>query len=448
MKKQDGYYVEERRINIVSMLRWAVKQWKVLLVFAVLGSILVTAWQYRKDYNAHLAAYQNALLKQEQEAATLETYLNPLSDAQIRGAYTSLYYYRLIKESTDYMQQSLLMQTNPYEENRVTMSYQINGDQDQVITGVQTYIAGEEFLNSMFDKLGWETEKRYVGELISAEPSGTGLNVIVIAPDKTRCLEYASNAKAILETKFGASLSLVNEQEQVVVDQPLAEKYNTILENLAVNNENYKKQNETLTDAQDDLFHYLVAQENNETPSDEASEAEAVLEPTRISKKMAVAGIFIGAVVGLIVLMILYTFSSAVHGEEEIKNLFAMHVLGCVNTKKAELSYKQLERACAEIGAFCKKNEIKQILFTGSRMDKLPEDLQENLVSICKGLGIEGSCMENVVYDKESFEQAVSVKNVVLVEISEKSKCTEIAKELNTCLGNDISCKGIIMVEA
>lgn len=448
MKKQDGYYVEERRINIFDMMRWVIGRWKIFIVFAVFGAVCVCAWQYYKDYKNHMNAYQSALQEQVKEDVSLETYLNPLSEAQIKGTYSALFYYRLIQEGTDYMDQSLLMQINPYKEDRITLDYSVRGEKDEVVKNIDLFFSSEEFLSELNERLMWGEEDYFLRELVSVEASETGISIVTVASSEELVEQLATEVKDILKKTYGNELDNVSERKQVQVDQELAEKKNTILENIASNQVNYRTQCQTLTNDQINLFQYLVEQETGEGIEVADNNSEPVLEPTRINKKMAFVGIFVGIVVGIISLMIIYTFSGAIHGEEEIRNLFGIHVLGCVDLRKKVKVHEQIERVCAEVVSMCKQNGINKVVFTSSMLSKLSADMSEELNMMCKQLGIDSYCVENIVYNTDGYNKASESKNIVLIEITDKSKCAEIAKELNTCLRNNIVCNGVIMVEA
>lgn len=445
MKKQDGYYVESRQINFKNMIRWISKQLIFLLICAIIGAVLTVVWQYRRDYKLHLAAYENKIYEQQQKEETYETLANPLSDVEIRGVYTAFNYYKLIKEGTDYMGESLWMQINPYEEYEITTLYEPSGDAEKMKQNLELYLKGDEFLSALLEKVHWDTEKRYLGELLSCEAIDGKIQIKAVAQTKTQVEELDSAVQELIKGQYGSGLNVLNSQEQIVVDQQLVTQYNLLIQSLADNNVNYVAQSKTLSDNQVKLFQFIVARYNNQV-IEEDSEEEAVLEPTYVNKKMGIVGIGIGIIAGIVILAVIYTFSAAVHGEEEIRHLYEQSILGKLQPKRNTIYPSQMERLVSEICYICNKEQKKKLLLSGSCTEKLVKNELQELQEKLTEKGFDVQCAESIVRDAEAFEKSTE-RSVLFVEISEKSKCIDIAEELNVCLKNEIDCVGIIMVE-
>lgn len=468
MKKENGYFVEAREIEFGRMIWFVLKKWRCIIVLALIGAILTTAWKYASDCKEHQNTYEEALREQTESAQSMsiEELKSQLSDKELMGVYRAQYYSKRAEEAGEYLENSILMQENAYAQN-VEHIY-LETDPESV-TDILQYIYSDEFIQKVLEKTGWDTESRYLRELISAEADVETVAIMVTGITVEECTFLGETVTNVLMEKYSAVIQKEYHAEDVVVNTDLVKLYNDIFTDGSSSTDIFSNYEVNFTYRQKQLY---IALENEETEINmEADNVEITLEPTYINKRMPVFGALAGIVLAVVILGIYYTFSSAIHGKEEMKRLFDLEIIGNVNTeyirkrrwfsgvdrlidrigsgKGKYLTYEQqIKMLVSYISLSCSKKQIRKIYITGTEAEKLCTAFTEQLVKELKEKGIEAKIGKSITSDAEALLEAASYPAVVLAEIDEKSSCVEIANELNLCLTQGIESLGVIMVQA
>jgi hypothetical protein len=476
MKKQEQYYVQTREINIKRMIWWIAKKWRTLLVVAIMGSVIATIWKYHADDLAAEAALQVIANAQENAAKTEEELREGLTDAQILGVENTIDYCKHVEESKEYIENSVLMQLNPYAENVTYLYYDISGFPSEVETEkIVQYVNSSKFAESIKEMLGCETETRYLAELIQAEENADEVIVQVIGADEGQCQELVEAICELLEAyNSELPLGLMNRSDEIRVDADLITMKNDILYQYAQTTSVYNNNYGVLTNEQLLLYNFLLEKDDesiNGTTKNDAMESENTFTkaPVYINRKMIVLGFAAGLVVGIVLCGVAYTFSTGIHGEEEIKKLFEITSFGnanisslkkkrwfaVVDTMVDRFGYRQSKRLnydqqvkwiCSNLMLTCQKQGVTRLYLSGSEMEKIPDAFIEKLKSLLAEKHIELVSGESIAYNADSLLDLSEIGAGVFVEMDEVSKCEEIAKELNLCAQNQIDTLGLVMV--
>jgi capsular polysaccharide biosynthesis protein len=476
MKKQEQYYVQTREINIKRMIWWIAKKWRILLIAAIIGAVIATIWKYHADDLAAEEALQVAVNAQENAAKTEEELREELTDAQILGVENTIDYRKHVEESKEYIENSVLMQLNPYAENVTYLYYDISDVPSEVETEkIVQYVNSSQFAESIKEMLECETETRYLAELIKAEKNMDEVIVQVIGADEGQCQELVDAVCELLEAyDTDLPLALINSSNEIRVDTELLTIKNDILYQYAQNTSVYNSNYGVLVSEQLSLYNFLLEKDDesiNETAENDAMESENTFTkaPVYISKKMMVLGFAAGLVVGIVLCGVAYTFSTGIHGEEEIKKLFEITSFGnanisslkkkrwfaAVDTMLDRFGYRQSKRLnydqqvkwiCSNLLLTCQKQGVTRLYLSGSEMEKIPEAFVEELKSLLAEKHIELVSGESIAYNADSLMELSEIGAGIFVEMDEVSKCEEIAKELNLCVQNQIDLLGLVMV--
>ncbi len=464
MKRQDGYCVETREINIKRMLWWILRKWRVGAAFAIVCAVIFGAWQYKREEQIHEENYQEAIAAQNQAAESVESLTDQLSDAELGGVNMAVYYQTKLISASNYLGNSVLMQLNPYAENVMNIYAECVSEEEAI--NVMNYLSSEDFLNELVSVVGWYREKSYLKELIEPEMAGNNVKISVIADSVSNAELYANNIVALLNSYHSEEVIYVYLEAETVVDMSAVETFNSVYDSYITNNSFFSNYYNTLNAKQLQLYNLLISGQS----SVEEDSIIITLEETKINFKMIVMGFLAGIIAAAVILGVVYTFSARIHGEEEAKYLFGEPVIGNVNAGGLERKrlfgfvdravYKlgnrtakridydgQLQMCIANISLMCQAKDVKEIYLSGSEIGRLPEKL---LTDIKEGLSAENIGVfsgGSIVYDADSLKESAEKNNLIFIEISEKSACKEIAKELNLCLQNQLNCLGIIMVE-
>lgn len=470
MKKQEGYEVKSREIDLKRMLWWIARQWRKLLILAVLCACVMCAWRYHKDAQANRKAYEAALAEREKEETSMEEVEAVLNDDQIRGVEWALYYYTRAREAEDYLENSLLMKANPYAMDIMYIYYRAD-DVSNAKVKLEQFLMNEAFLEDLKEKLNWETEAHYLLELFEVEEDGEQIIISIKADSQSNCTAIADNTISLIEEYFDEAVEEINHILGVTTDLDLVTTYINILDQKNTYHSLFVSYQNNFIVAQDMLFGMKLT-ELDGTVSEEETKEEVVIElaETHINKTTLVLGAIAGVIVGIVVFAVWYTFSTNIHGVAEMKYLFALPSMGNVNItglkkkkllsgfdkilnraaygKDAALSYEQqVEMIASNIYIACKNQNLKEVFVSGSEMKYVPEAFVTDVKTALEKKNIVLIAGKCISYDAETLLKAEEVGNILFIETDEVSKCDEIAKELNLCIQNNIQSLGIIMVQ-
>ena len=495
MQKQSAYFVEEREIDIKTMLRQSLKHWRVVLIGAVIGAVLACGVKYKADTAAAQAAINNQIEAANAPEVTIEYLEGLLGENHAAAVWNAAEYWAYIEDKKEYMEKSVWFNLNAYEENAVYLSYQVQSAEPlRMISSCGRYLNGTEMAESIIEEMGLKIETKYVTELLSMPltDNATYFTVKVCADNKEECEALADcveklmgNYTRLLEQEDGVTqIRFVERDSRVVTDETLANTqvaYDVELYNmLNVCNsyiagfdgnqlQLYKMLLEKGTETGISIYADV-----NEEDEENVKDTPAVEIDTTIHVKpnvtVTLIGFFAGGIAAYAILMLLYTISPSIHGTDEMKYLFGLSNLGTMNTimigkkricfivdhwidrlsrgRKNSLDYEQqLELIVANIRVVCEKQGVHQVFAFGSDIRKIPEVSLKNIQTKLKEHGISIEYGEGILMNPESLEQASKIGAVIVFEVDEKTKCEEIAKELNVCRQSGIKILGAVLTQ-
>jgi len=123
--------------------------------------------------------------------------------------------------------------------------------------------------------------------------------------------------------------------------------------------------------------------------------------------KHLVIGIVVGIVLACALILVLYLFAPALRNAAEIKTLYGVKILGCVddtafgkkklfgcidqfivklqNGRKKTLSFEQeIQMICANVALDCKKSGKNEVFLTSSTEDTLSKEIWKAIESKCE----------------------------------------------------------------
>lgn len=226
----------ENQVREISLrhLFWKVMLgWKLWIVCAVLFAILLPGVKYAKDTRAYKAAQQP---QDNQEVTFTKEEQQQIDDVK------SLHV--LMDKNSTYMQESLLMNIDPYQEHMLELKYYIDSDytynyfkdnkQDYTSAITNAYV--DYAANGLSQKEIWQdvnmkAEDKYLAELVSANVDSDNTFSVLVKYTDDESLQSVSKAiqknlkdrQADIEERIGShKLVLVSENYQIQTDSDLA----------------------------------------------------------------------------------------------------------------------------------------------------------------------------------------------------------------------------------
>jgi len=396
------------------------------------------------------------------------------------------------------------MKINPYQEHVVLLQYYIDSDMELVAEdATEAYVAYVQdgyLAQAVADNGAYDIEPVYMTELINTAMDMGGLyvntgnasqninlsipesnyehsvSVKVVGRTEEEALSIAADVKAALSAyaqKLNSAvgihqLILLEECSVMVVDQTLAELQNRNAVAIKTLTNNLDSMKNEMTSDQISLYVYrtTVLKENETVQSGNVT---TIIKTATISVKHAIIGVVVGVILACGLIFALYLFAAALRNGAEVKTLYGVKLLGCVNiaafekkkvfafvdrmiTKlqnlnKKELSYEQeIQMVSANIVLDCKKKNCEKVFMTSTVGEVLPKEVINAIVEKCNEKGVQLVSGNAIAYDAEALEELAQVGRVVFVEKKRASLYDELYKEVALCKENDIDVIGMIVL--
>lgn len=421
---------EERVIYLKDLIFAVLYQWKKLLIIAVALAVLLGGFQLvtgivnLNDPDTLAEVKRQNEIQQERYEAEVSSL--KLQIETLRGQ---------IRNQQEYLENSLLMQLEPYGYYEATLSVYIETDYliqpemayqnpnktQAIIRSYEALLLGNECLQAISDAMG--TEPQYLKELLnmgtSVHSNNTDANIFSIvakAPTEAEAqqlLDLLLEQIKLQQQSISASVgnhrcNVVEKATRSAIDLQLAEQQ--------------KAENDRLTTLLTAQSNAQTAQGTLKAPVMQGASFGAVAKKTAI---FAVVGGVIGVFLSVVVIWICHIASSKVYSGRTLVNRTGIKVLGALNVdtvtnpidKKLriwegrELSDPQVQTALLALRIRNHCNGVAKLLLTGSAVS---EDLYQALGQAIPGVQIEK--VGDILVDATALEALAECDAVVLTE--------------------------------
>lgn len=482
-------------IEIKDIIWELVRKWRIIIVLAIICGVGLTAYQYRIDMNKT----DVVTVKKTQEELETSMSIQDLDEVTAAVALR-----RQADERSAYMEESVLMRINPYEENVVFQQYYVNAVSELVsVDASDAYIAYVEqglLAKAIADKGAYELEQMYLAELISVEKQSAGayinaksaadrmaldiegnaeervFTVKVVGTSKEAAEALAKDVKdalqeysSVIDFNIGThQLRIMVENSTVIAEQSLAELQNWNATSIKTISNNLDSMKNEMTSDQISLYTYrttVLAEEESVNATTTTIAEKAV----SISIKHMLIGVAVGIILGCAVIAVMYLFAATLRNGEEVKNLYEVKILGYVDDsafqkkklfaivdeliiklqhiRKKKLTFEQeIRMVCTNILLSCEKSQATEVFLVTSVAGDIPKEVIDAIGIKCAQRGITVTVGTDVAYDAETLEKMVKVGRVVFLEKEGASLYNEIYQEITLCKAHGMDIIGMIVV--
>ncbi len=493
MNERDNDYKHLERERMISLADLIEEIWRriwLIIILAVVFAVLCAGYKYMSDRSKAEAAAK----------ATSQTAGDTSLTAEEMSEVNSvLMLYDQVEATEQYMAESILMNIDPYHEDRVTMQFTLNSDEGNLSSLLQVFdtyikegglgkdlqeyypdinaiylselvsVAGDNISTETLSE-GEEEEVNQTNAILSVQVMGEDEDAsIQLAGDVEKCLN--SYAKSLNDQLGAFDLTLVDQSVAQVYDSTLKSAQTAALTDQITQQNRIDTQTGYLSDEQIAVLDTMLASgtgtenSNGDTGvSDDSSAQTSTTIKVHISRRYLLLGILIGVVLGIIIIILYYIARGTLNIAQELPDVFGIAVFGQVHEKKQRnplvrgwrrLVYKkkplppETERqiVLANLKAFCKKNGVDHILLTGTGPE-LAENvsLQEIREALAEN-GIEAEIAGGLPDSPETLEQLSSATCVVLAETLHKSYYRNVVRETDLCAEQEVRLAGAIVLE-
>ena len=495
------HIMAEREIDLIDLLVDILSHWRGLLVSMLVGALLLGVFSYVRAYQRTGAAQNKGGLPGEtiSPEEQLHALDELLADTEKMAVNTVLDDEQEIAKHQQYVEDSILMQMDPYHIPKRELFYKIQMDDMGQSYMLRTVYA--DLVNGV-GMLQWVEEQAGISsasaaELISGEgktgitvlngvqeteSGGDCLKVTIRHYDEKECERLAQCVKDYIEQQHKLLSPELGEHEVVLLSESASIIMDTGVRDLQINYSNTKinfminiaRSKEAFTEEQRAYYALLtdgVYVPEIEDDSKAELESETGPEPVAAKPSVSVKYVAVGAVLFAFIyagiLFVIYVFNSKLRTIDELQKLYNISQLGLIvkdkgkkkffidrwiaalrNWNKRQFTREQsLELAAAAIKISAGKQELDTIYLMGCDLkagaDVVCQELKEKLAKE----NIEVRILDNVLYDAETMEELESAKGIVLVEKAMSTMYNEILNELELASRQGIKVLGGIVVE-
>lgn len=488
------YRQPDIEIDLKEMMLDLLSQWKAVLLAAIIMAVLLAGAKNVKDmkeYNAALTekdAETHSTLTAEEKIGGI---INALPEEERATVIALVNQDKWIEDQKEYINNSILINSDPTNQRTLCLDYYITDSEldetieTDIITGYKAYLSSDKIVKSVGNAIDPEISSDYITELISVnntdtsnEPASIFEVRIVLPYDAEADKVEKAFTKALTEMSSEVSehicphkISLVYSGERYFYNDYAVNKRTNILYSINNLQNNTKNMQASLSEGQRTAIESIKAIEKNsktDINSEQESDTERLengMTKPGISKKYAVLGFLIGAMLYAFAYMLLIILEKRVNyasaaenysrarlvGElykkEDTKGLLKLFYSGLVERYrykgKTDIP-EQVDKATDKLEAICKHegtSNVAMIDLTKEGNKVLIKEIIEK--ALAKGVRLSPIEMTEDVDEKS----LLSTKHAAFV-IDSDSKISRVTEVAALCNDYDIISLGSIFIGA
>lgn len=438
----------ETVINIKEILWDLLEQWKAVFITALLVAALVAGAKYAKDIKDYDAEQAKKAAEKQNAASTeeqIEKVLGSLSESERSTVMTIVNQNEWIDEQKEYINNSILMNTDPANQRTLVVDYYITTAEDtdairsSLIYGYGALLRNKEVVKRIGETIDPNAEDCYIEELITVENSGDKesaqksdavMEVRVVLPDnadrekvKEAITAELQSFSSVLSGKISPhNLTLLDVSEICLYNRDAAGKRTDILYSINNLQNNTKNMQSSLSDGQKAAIETITAIKAAEKTASDKGAGEESSEPKDnkpgISKKYALAGFILGIMIYAFIYLIRIIRRGSINSASEVEYYTQSKLLGEAYHQTGHKGIDALlhSRLVDRYRYRDKLDEGAQIQKASSKLDTLCKHAGVNDVAVL--------CMPELSDVKKRIIEAIKTKGLD-VRVAEITKQTD-----------------------
>ena len=472
---------DEREIDIIDLLLKVAAKWRVILVWIIVCGVLITGVAVGKavidkndaNIDKQMAKTENAIQLAKDAIHEEDDSEKLLANAE--NAYES---YKILsqrqKQEEDYMKKSLYYNLNANRITKVEITYAIDNHYEVTYPIVDSYnnlgdimntyttsIKSIDVSNAVISGMEWNTEHKYVQELITAAAPTNGLFKITVIYDNEQ--DAAKIAEIIeaqmteitktVKANYGkVDCTLQSVQTDTSVNTDISNAQKAEWDAYVAYQTQKDKLEENLKSKDKDYFKALIGADKVKRAAEEEQEDASLL--WFISKKLIAIGLAIGFIIPVGFYVVMYVLKDTVKTVDELETTVGATVFGTflLSTKKSEkrnfifdkwiakgLDAKatklDVENSSAVIASsieqVSKVNECKDVCLVST--DALTTEMIgiKEVIAKLDAAGVKYALAGNVLSDATSIKTMNEASGLILVEKVGVIRHRDLKRELD-----------------
>lgn len=484
-KKKYASISDNVTIDLFDYIWNVVSQWKAILIFAIIVSVMAMFLQYHSD----MKVYNNS----EKQTMTVDSLREELNSEQLIGVEFAVRQQLLLEKYQSYMDQSPLLSIDPSQEHVLKTTYVISGcDATTTASLVDAYNAlflSSTFVDGIGELMPESENKDYASALIvpgaiAVTPTdekettqGSGvIGVSIVLLDQMSAEEVqsfvdksVSDYTVKLANTIGAhQLALVSSDETTLVNIELAGNQQEIINYGYIIRNSVQQLTQNFSESQKNLYELMLKEAHQ---SDDAEEASITITPEhpRLSKRSLVLGFIVGVLLYVFAYLVLVLFQKTIKTAKECedsigirtlgelhefhgrgwKKLFASKLFYGMKYRKYRDITLQTKKIVDSMVAYAKKHPGCKIQFVSvAPVTEQEENYLRDMIQDAKSQDVEVSLLVGDVNRDTTFHQSLAqAEQMVLVLCGGRSRYEDIDLCMNLAAESDLDTIGTVFVD-
>nr|MCR5685716.1 hypothetical protein [Lachnospiraceae bacterium] len=448
---------------------WKILQgWKLLLIFAIGCAVLTSVYvklrrpadeaEYRKELEEYqkkveLADTMNsadAAGQMEYSKGMVDTWKAELTTEQLDAVENVLSIKKLIADTKQQMEESVIMKAYPYGFYALTAIYEIQTEAPEnipaIIAGFNNANSTGRFRTLLMEKMGWSTIDGfdpYTDVFSYAAINGNQFTITVIHYDEAVIKDVSVQLEAaVQEISADISRNIANHDVKRIEDGIAVRTNNTYAStkntyqqwiNSYINQINTARN--TFNDTQIRLYNYLAGEAdgtNGYTPI-QAEDMKAPSQLKSLKVRVVIAFLF-GIIIGALIIVLMMLFGGKLQKGTELAEVFEVPFIGVLLERDKEFIIdellkkiktqnegpydvqKRIDLATVRIQEICGREGITKTVLATTDKSRTMNDTLERLKDTLKGYGVEISFIGDINNSSEAAKNALEAGSCIIAE--------------------------------
>ena len=472
------------------------KQYKAILIFSLIMAVLLCLAQHFMAVKAYNAAMEADKEKAEQVELSLDEQidkvLKKIPESERAGVEYLVHGQEWINAQKKYLDESLLMGTDPTNQRVLVLTYAIEGAEEKdlpsLISNYKNYLISNKNVEVVKPLISEEAEDKYIAELIQfADEDKVGfeidtmsgsntINALIVLPYDTTDGEKVADAVTASVKDYSKSqqhiqhtVRLSYSEEETCYDKFTGGRMREIMVNINSMDKALVEAKKSMSDEQKAAAEAIVAIKDNARNLEEADPAETAQEAADdepevkakpgFSKKYALAGFVLGAMLYALaftaLMMLRDRVNSAVDtvnytgarllGEvyhpgdhKGIQKLMNSEAVGRIQHKGKSDTEAQIRKAVSALEALCEHKDVRDLTVLDLTASDGAAHTVNEIAQSAENRDLRITVLGNAA---EIEEKSLNAMDNAVIAVSDRTKASDVFRMMEMLGAYDV--KGI-----
>ena len=472
-------------IDLFDYLWNLVAQWKAILVFALIISLLTMVATYAKE----MRAYNNT----DVQTVTIESLRDGMGEEEYVTVQYGVRQKLLLEKYPAYLDNSPLQDIDPTCEHVLKSTYVVQGADDMTTVSLvdlyNGFFLSDSFIQGISEMIPEEEAQKYASALIvpgavaatATDEKETTVGsrvfaVTVILIDgmdadtvanyvETQVRDYTATATAALGTH---EVTLVSQDETDLVNIELTAQMKDIMDYSYTIRNSVQSITQNFSENQKHLYDLMLEEVHSDGTAEEASMTIAPTHPT-LSKRSLVLGFAVGVLLYVFAYLVYSLFQKHIRTAKECEDTLEIRTLGelhqfCVKGWRVLFASKlfyglkyrryadmelQKEKIVDSLVAYNQKNPGSKVqLVSVAKLSETEKQRMEEILAEAKANGVDVSLLVGDVNRDTSFHQNLAkAQQMVLILCKNRTTYEDIDLCLNLARESQVAVLGSVFAD-